>query len=144
KHKFKDNVKPKAKVFFIAYTLEGATDPSTRPVTFCFNGGPGSSSVWLHMGAMAPRRAKLTDEGEAPPPPYQLVDNESTWLDDTDLVFIDPGSTGFTRPAPEEGAEQFDSLSGDIASDSNFIRLYNARNTRMLSPTIVRSESYST
>ncbi|HEX5010769.1 MAG TPA: peptidase S10 [Planctomycetota bacterium] len=140
----KDNVKPKAKVFFVAYTLDGVTDPATRPVTFAFNGGPGSASVWLHMAAMAPRRAKLTDEGEAPPPPYQLVDNESTWLDDTDLVFIDPVSTGFSRPVGDEDARQFHGLQEDIASVGDFIRLYTTRNERWLSPKIVLGESYGT
>jgi carboxypeptidase C (cathepsin A) len=144
KPKFKDDVKPKAKVFFIAYTLDGATEPGSRPLTFCFNGGPGSSSVWLHMGAMAPRRAKLTDDGEAPPPPYQLVDNESTWLDDTDLVFIDPVSTGFSRPMPGESANQFHGLQEDIASVGDFIRLYTTKNGRWLSPKIVLGESYGT
>src|SRR5258708_39824334 len=70
-NKTKDGLKPKAKVFFVAYTLDHTGDPRTRPLTFAFNGGPGSSSVWLHMGSVAPRRANLTDEGEAPPPPYQ-------------------------------------------------------------------------
>jgi carboxypeptidase C (cathepsin A) len=144
KDKFKDDVKPKAKVFFIAYTLDGAGDPGSRPLTFCFNGGPGSSSVWLHMGAMAPRRAKLTDDGEAPPPPYQLVDNESTWLDDTDLVFIDPVSTGFSRPMPGESPNQFHGLQEDISSVGDFIRLYTTKNERWLSPKIVLGESYGT
>ena len=91
--KTKDGLKPKAKVFFVAYTLDESGEPSSRPVTFAFNGGPGSSSVWLHMGAVAPRRANLTDEGEAPAPPYQLVDNESTWLDRTDLAGGPPVSS---------------------------------------------------
>jgi carboxypeptidase C (cathepsin A) len=77
--KTKDGLKAKAKIFYIAYVRDDG-DTSTRPITFCFNGGPGSSSVWLHMAANAPRRANLTEEGEAPPPPYGLVDNESTWL----------------------------------------------------------------
>jgi carboxypeptidase C (cathepsin A) len=96
--KTKDGLKPKAKIFFVAYTLDGVVDPASRPVTFAFNGGPGSSSVWLHMASVAPRRANLTDDGEAPPPPYKLTDNESTWLDLSDLVFIDPVSTGYSRP----------------------------------------------
>ena len=141
---FKDDLSPKAKVFFIAYTLDGAGEPGTRPVTFCFNGGPGSSSIWLHMAANAPRRAKLSDEGEAPPPPYQLVDNESTWLDSTDLVFIDPVSTGFSRPMPGQSAKQFHGLQEDIASVGEFIRLWTTRNERWLSPKFVLGESYGT
>ena len=140
----KDGLKAKAKVFFVAYTLDDTGDPAKRPLTFCFNGGPGSASIWLHMGAMAPRRAALTDEGEAPPPPYQLVDNESTWLDSTDLVFIDPVSTGFSRPMPDESPNQFHGLHEDIASVGDFIRLYTTRNTRWLSPKIVLGESYGT
>jgi len=140
----KDGLKPKAKVFFVAYTLDDVADPATRPLTFCFNGGPGSASIWLHMAAMAPRRAALTDEGEAPPPPYQLVDNESTWLDRTDLVFIDPVSTGYSRPTAKESAKQFHGLKEDIASVGDFIRLYTSRNTRWLSPKIIVGESYGT
>ena len=82
--------KPRASMFFTAYAKDGVTDPGKRPITFCFNGGPGSSSVWLHLGAFGPRRVKLTDEGELPPPPFRLVDNEYSLLDATDLVFIDP------------------------------------------------------
>ena len=140
----KDGTRSKAKVFFVAYTMDDVKDPATRPVTFCFNGGPGSAAIWLHMGSFAPRRAKLTDDGEAPPPPYQLVDNESTWLDQTDLVFIDPVSTGFSRPMPKESATQYHGLKEDIASVGDFIRLYTTRNTRWLSPKIVLGESYGT
>jgi carboxypeptidase C (cathepsin A) len=142
--KTKDGLKPKAKVFFVAYTLDDAGDPSTRPLTFAFNGGPGSSSVWLHMASVAPRRANLTDEGEAPPPPYQLTDNESTWLDRTDLVFIDPVSTGYSRPVAKEDASQYHGLKEDIASVGDFIRLYTSRNTRWLSPKFILGESYGT
>ena len=140
----KDGLKLKAKVFFIAYTLDDVTDPATRPLTFAFNGGPGSASVWLHMAAMSPRRANLTDEGEAPPPPYGLVDNQSTWLDRTDLVFIDPVSTGYSRPMPKEDPKQFHGLKEDIASVGDFIRLYTSRNARWLSPKIILGESYGT
>ncbi|MCE9620587.1 MAG: peptidase S10 [Planctomycetes bacterium] len=143
-NKLKDNLKPKAKVFFTAYTLDDVADPATRPLTFAFNGGPGSSSVWLHMASFAPRRAALTPEGEAPPPPYKLADNESTWLDMTDLVFIDPVSTGYSRPMPKEDAKQFHGLKEDIASVGDFIRLYTSRNSRWLSPKIVLGESYGT
>jgi carboxypeptidase C (cathepsin A) len=142
--KTKDGLKPKAKVFFVAYTLDEAGEPSSRPVTFAFNGGPGSSSVWLHMGAVAPRRANLTDEGEAPPPPYQLVDNESTWLDRTDVVFLDPVSTGYSRTVGKEDPRQFHGLKEDIASVGDFIRVYTSRNSRWLSPKFILGESYGT
>ena len=142
--KANDGLKPKAKVFFVAYTLDDVADPGTRPLTFLFNGGPGSSSMWLHMGSVGPRRANLTDEGEAPPPPYQVVDNESTWLDRTDLVFIDPVSTGYSRPMPREDAGQFHGLKEDIACVGDFIRLYTTRNSRWLSPKFIVGESYGT
>ena len=136
--------KPKAQVFFVAYTLDPAPDPATRPVTFSFNGGPGSSSVWLHLGALGPRRAQLTDQGEAPPPPYKLVDNESTWLDLTDLVFIDPVSTGYSRAVAGEGSNQFHGYVEDIASVGEFIRLYLSHHARWSSPKFIVGESYGT
>ncbi|MCX6923260.1 MAG: peptidase S10 [Verrucomicrobia bacterium] len=142
--KTKDGLKPKAKVFFVAYTLDDAGDLGRRPLTFAFNGGPGSSSVWLHMASVAPRRASLTDEGEAPPPPYKLTDNESTWLDRTDLVFIDPVSTGYSRPVAKEDPSQFHGIKEDIASVGDFIRLYTSRNARWLSPKFILGESYGT
>ena len=142
--KTKDGLKPKAKVFFTAYTLDDVADPATRPLMFAFNGGPGSASIWLHMASIGPRRANLTSEGEAPAPPYQLVDNESTWLDRTDLVFIDPVSTGYSRPVSKEKPTQFHGLKEDIASVGDFIRLYTSRNARWLSPKIVLGESYGT
>jgi carboxypeptidase C (cathepsin A) len=142
--KFKDGVKPVAKVFFVAYTVDDVPDQAKRPVTFLFNGGPGSSSLWLHMGSVAPRRAAITDDGESTPPPYGIIDNQSTWLDKTDLVFIDPVSTGFSRPLPKEDAKQFHGLKEDIASVGDFIRLYTTRNSRWLSPKYVMGESYGT
>ena len=142
--KTKDGLKAKAKIFFVAYTLDDTGNLATRPLTFAFNGGPGSSSVWLHMASVAPRRANLTDEGEAPPPPYQLADNESTWLDLTDLVFIDPVSTGYSRPVTKEDPQQYHGLKEDVASVGDFIRLYTSRNSRWLSPKLILGESYGT
>jgi carboxypeptidase C (cathepsin A) len=134
--------KLKANIFFIAYTKDGAT--ARRPITFAFNGGPGSSSVWLHMGALGPKRVVMTDEGWAPPPPYRLVDNEQTWLAFTDLVFIDPVTTGFSRPAEGEKPEQFHGLDEDIQSVGEFIRLYTTRYGRWAAPKFLAGESYGT
>ena len=133
-----------ARIFYMAYTLDGAGDRSRRPLMFSFNGGPGSSSVWLHLGALGPRRVHMTEEGFMPAPPFRLVDNEQTWLDFTDLVFIDPVGTGYSRAAkPELGVKYF-GLQGDIASVGEFIRLYLARNERWASPLFLVGESYGT
>ena len=138
----KDDLKPWAKIFFIAYTRDGM-DPATRPVTFAFNGGPGAASVWLHLGALGPRRVKLTGTGDGPSaPPYSLVDNESSWLDDTDLVFIDPVSTGYSRPAAGESAQAFHGYEADIKSVAEFIRLYITRNREWPAPKFIIGESY--
>jgi len=134
--------KPKAAVFFVAYLLNGVADASTRPVTFAFNGGPGSSSVWLHLGGLGPRRVLLSDRGETLPPPVKFVDNESTWLDKTDLVFIDPVSTGYSRPVPGEDAKQFHGYKQDIANVGDFIRLWTTQYERWSSPKIIAGESY--
>ncbi|MGE5279083.1 MAG: S10 family peptidase [Acidobacteriota bacterium] len=137
-----ENGKLKANIFYVAYTRDGAAP--RRPVTFAFNGGPGSSSVWLHLGALGPRRVFMTDEGWAPPPPYRLVDNEQTWLAWTDLVFIDPVTTGFSRPAEGEKPEQFHGVEGDIHSVGDFIRLWTTRNGRWGAPKFLAGESYGT
>ena len=136
--------KPKAQVFFVAYVAEDAGDPAARPLTFAFNGGPGSSSVWLHLGGLGPRRVQLSDAGEALPPPAKVVDNESTWLAKTDLVFIDPVSTGYSRPAPGEEAKQFWGYKEDIQSVGDFIRLFITKYGRWGSPKFIAGESYGT
>ena len=136
--------KPKASFFFIAYTLDDVTDFSRRPLTFSFNGGPGSSSVWLHLGVLGPRRVHLNDDGTAPPPPYRLDNNDNSILDQTDLVFIDPVSTGYSRPAPGEDARQFHGVQEDIRSVGEFIRIYATREKRWLSPKFLIGESYGT
>ncbi len=143
--KDQDEPKQKAKVFYVAYTrTDVGNDPSKRPITYSFNGGPGSASVWLHLGALGPRRTELTDRGEAPLPPYHLVDNEATWLDATDLVFIDPVSTGYSRSATGEDPKQFHGFKEDLASVGDFIRLYTSRNIRWASPKFIIGESYGT
>lgn len=134
-----------AYIFFIAYTLDNPPGGAgKRPLTFSFNGGPGSSSVWLHLGAIGPRRVRMQPEGFMPAPPYQLEDNQYTWLDQTDLVFIDPVGTGYSRPAKKELGKKFWSLKGDIASVGEFIRLYLSRYQRWGSPLFLAGESYGT
>jgi carboxypeptidase C (cathepsin A) len=137
--------KHKADVFFVAYEkLPTPDDASTRPVTFVFNGGPGAAAVWLHLGTAGPRRVKFSDEGLALAPPSKLVDNEQTWLAATDLVFIDPVNTGFSRPAPGEDAKQFYGVENDIKWVGDFVRLYTTRNERWASPKFLAGESYGT
>lgn len=133
-----------ARVFFIAYTLDGIADRARRPLTVSFNGGPGSSSVWLHLGALGPRRVAMNDDGTMPPPPFRLVDNEATWLDQTDLVFVDPVGTGYSRPVKPEQGKSFWSVQGDIQSVGEFIRLYLTRYERWASPLFLVGESYGT
>ena len=132
-----------AQMFYMAYTMDGA-EAGTRPLMFSFNGGPGSSSVWLHLGALGPRRVKMETEGWMPASPYQLVDNDQTWLEFTDLVFIDPVGTGYSRAATQELGRKFWGLEGDVRSVGDFIRLYLSRNTRWSSPLYVVGESYGT
>ena len=140
----KEDGKPWATMFYVAYTRDDTPDPSKRPLTFSFNGGPGSSSVWLHLGALGPKRVEMGPDGEQPAPPYHLVDNEDTALDFTDLVFIDPVSTGFSREAPGEPAAQFHGFDGDLKSVAEFIRLYSVRAERWASPKFLAGESYGT
>jgi len=136
--------KQKAKLFFVAYVKDTGEDISRRPITFAFNGGPGASSVWLHMGAIGPKRAVLQDEGRPSIPPYRFIDNEYSWLPFTDLVFIDPVGTGFSRAAPGENANEFYGIKGDIQSVGEFIRLYVSKYGRWLSPKFLAGESYGT
>lgn len=136
--------KPKANIFYIAYTREGTSDFSRRPITFSFNGGPGSSSVWLHLGVLGPRRVKMTDDGHALPPPYTLTDNEYSLLDRSDLVFIDPVTTGYSRAVPGENPKQFHGYKEDIETVGEFIRLYTTRHHRWNSPKFLIGESYGT
>ncbi|MEM9347141.1 MAG: peptidase S10 [Planctomycetota bacterium] len=139
-----DKEKTKANIFFISYTGKHEGEPQDRPVMFCFNGGPGSSSVWLHMGCFGPRRVHMDEIGHAVGPPYELKDNAMSLLDTTDLVFIDPVSTGFSRV--EEGTQpsEYHSVTGDINSVAEFIRLWITKNDRWLSPKYLAGESYGT
>ena len=133
----------RASVFYVAYTrMDEKSETEQRPITFCFNGGPGSSSVWLHLGALGPRRVKMNEDGTLPPPPFSLVDNEYSILDKSDLVFIDPVATGFSRAAKDEIADEFFGDSGDLDSVGEFIRLWTTRHERWLSPKFLCGESY--
>jgi carboxypeptidase C (cathepsin A) len=131
-------------MFFVAYTLHDAGDVAKRPVTFSFNGGPGSSSVWLHLGVLGPRRVLMDDVGHLPQPPYRLTDNEHTLLEDTDLVFIDPVGTGYSRAVVGEKGKAFHTFKRDIESVGDFIRLYTTRYRRWASPKFLIGESYGT
>lgn len=133
-----------ARIFFMAYTRDDAGPAASRPLLFSFNGGPGSSSVWLHLGALGPRRVETPDDPTIPAPPYKLVDNGATWLDRADLVFIDPVGTGYSRAAKPELNAKFHSLRGDIDSVGEFVRMYLTRYNRWSSPLYVIGESYGT
>jgi carboxypeptidase C (cathepsin A) len=135
--------KAEAGIFFVSYVKTGTKDPGHRPITFCFNGGPGSSAVWLHLGAFGPRRIALTEDG-APVAPYEMVDNPHTLLIATDLVFIDPVSTGYSRPAPGQEAKKFNGTDEDIRIVGKFIRQYVSKFERWDSPKFVAGESYGT
>jgi carboxypeptidase C (cathepsin A) len=135
--------KIEAEMFYVAYTLDGQ-DAAKRPLTFAFNGGPGSASIWLHMGALGPKRVVLQPDGFMPPAPYRMEDNPYTLLDKSDLVLIDAIGTGFSRAADTEQFKKFWGLKGDIEAFSEFIRLYITRNERWSSPLFLFGESYGT
>lgn len=133
-----------ARLFFMAYTLDDAGNRARRPLTFSFNGGPGSSSVWLHLGTVGPKRVRMNSDGGMPAPPFELVDNEHTWLTQSDLVFIDPVGTGYSRAARPDLNAKFLGLQGDIESVGEFIRIYLTRYERWASPLFLVGESYGT
>ncbi len=133
-----------AKIFYIAYTLKDSGDAAKRPVMFSFNGGPGSSSVWLHIGALGPKRVVMPSDGKFAAPPFHVQDNDSTWLDKTDLVFIDPVGTGFSRASKPDLTAKFHGLRGDIDSVGEFIRMYLTKTGRWTSPVYLVGESYGT
>lgn len=135
--------KIEAEMFYVAYTLDGQ-EAAKRPLTFAFNGGPGSASIWLHMGALGPRRVVLQPDGFMPPAPYKIQDNPYTLLDKSDLVLIDAINTGFSRAADPEMLKKFWGVNGDIESFGEFIRLYISRNERWSSPLFLFGESYGT
>jgi len=135
--------KIEAEMFFVAYTLDGQ-DPAKRPLTFSFNGGPGSASMWLHMGALGPKHVVLQQDGFMPAAPYRSADNASTALDKTDIVMVDAIGTGFSRAANAELSKKFWGVKGDIEAFGEFIRLYITRNDRWSSPLFLLGESYGT
>ena len=137
-----DGVKDKAYVFFVAYTKNDVEDHSQRPITFCFNGGPGSSSVWLHLGAFGPKRVRLPDDASRVRPPRQVEANPFSLLDKTDLVFIDPVSTGYSRPVEGEDKKQFHGYDEDLRSVGQFIHDYVTEYGRWSSPKFLIGESY--
>jgi len=138
-----DKDEPTAAMGYVAYTMRGA-EASRRPVTFSYNGGPGSSSVWLHMGALGPRRIVTTDAGPTPPAPYRVVDNAYSILDKTDLVMIDPVGTGISRAVGEAKDKDFWGVDQDIDSISRFIKQYVSDNNRWNSAKYLLGESYGT
>jgi len=135
--------KIEAEMFYVAYTVDGQ-ELAKRPLTFAFNGGPGSASIWLHMGALGPRRVVLQPDGFMPPAPYRMEDNSYTLLDKSDLVLVDAIGTGFSRAADSELFKKFWGVKGDIEAFSEFIRLYITRNERWSSPLFILGESYGT
>jgi carboxypeptidase C (cathepsin A) len=138
-----DDGRVAARMFFVAYSRDGE-DPKTRPIAFLYNGGPGAASVWLHMGSFAPRHVRMADDGFQPPPPFQLVDNENSLIDVTDLVFVDAIDTGYSRVAPGIDNNQFHGQEGDIRAFGEFIPVYLKAYNRWPSPKFLIGESYGT
>jgi carboxypeptidase C (cathepsin A) len=135
---------PTAAVFSVAYTRTDGGEDAERPLTFAFNGGPGSSSAWLHLGLVGPRRVDVPDGPAAPAAPYRLVDNDASLLDTSDLVLIDPVSTGYSRAAAGQDPKQFHGFQADLDSVGEFIRLHTTRAGRWRSPKFLVGESYGT
>lgn len=138
-----DDGSPKATMFYVAYVKEGVQDNARRPISFVYNGGPGSASLFTHMG-MGPKRISLSPDGHGQPAPYTVMDNEDSFLDATDLVFIDAISTGYSRPAPGENPAQFHGIIADANWFADFIYQYINRNQRWPSPKFLIGESYGT
>jgi carboxypeptidase C (cathepsin A) len=139
-----DGHRPKAEMFVVSYRRDGVDDLTKRPVTFAFNGGPGSSSVWLHLGLLGPRRVLMGDVGELLPPPYALTANRQSLLADSDLVFIDPVTTGYSRVAEGGRPEEYHGFQRDIEVVGELIRLWTSRHGRWMSPKFLAGESYGT
>jgi carboxypeptidase C (cathepsin A) len=134
---------PEAAVFTTSYFLDDA-DPAARPVCFVFNGGPGSASIWLHLGALGPKRVVISEDGTMPPPPYAVTDNQESWFEHFDLVFIDPPHTGYSITASEDARKKMLSVDGDVDAIAEVIRTWLGRHRRWKSPLYVAGESYGT
>jgi carboxypeptidase C (cathepsin A) len=139
-----DKDQPLALSYSTVYTRSDVEDPSRRPIAFIYNGGPGSASVWLHMGAFGPRRVVTENTAATPPPPYRIVDNPYTLLDKADLVFIDPVGTGFSHAVGDAEDKDFWGVDQDVRSLAQFINIYISRNNRWNSPKFLIGESYGT
>ena len=139
-----DSGAPIGRLYYTAYTRTDAPDASRRPLAFVYNGGPGSASAWLHMGAFGPRRIVTSDAEPTPPPPYRLVDNANSLIDVTDMVFIDPIGTGFSKPVGKGTGKDFWGIDEDARSLAQFVRQYVSRNGRWNSPKYLIGESYGT
>ncbi len=138
-----DRAEPEAAVLATAYQLKGA-DAAARPLCFAFNGGPGSASIWLHLGALGPKRVVVPDDGSMPLPPYAVQDNPHSWFEHFDLVFIDPPHTGWSVTASEAARKKMLSVDGDINALAEVIRLWLTRHKRWGSPVYLAGESYGT
>ena len=139
----REDGKTEAEMFFVAYTLDGQ-DAGKRPLTFAFNGGPGSASVWLHMGALGPKRVVLQANGFMPAAPFRVEENPDTLLDRSDIVMVDAMATGYSRAATAELTKKFLGVKGDVQAFGEFIRLYLSRYDRWNSPLFLLGESYGT
>lgn len=135
---------PTALLYYTAYTKSDVKELSQRPLSFIYNGGPGSASIWLHMGAFGPRRVQMKGDQYIPPPPYNLTDNANTLLDHTDMVFVDPVGTGFSHAVGKSQDKDFWGVDQDVKSIAQFINLYVTRNDRWNSPKFLIGESYGT
>ena len=135
---------PTALLYSTAYTRSDVKDLSTRPIAFVYNGGPGSSSVWLHMGSFSPKRVMTVNADATPPAPYKLTDNANCLLDKTDLVFVDPVGTGFSHAVGKSQDKDFWGVDQDVKSLAQFINTYISRNNRWNSPKFLIGESYGT
>jgi len=134
---------PLASIFFISYSSEEAKKNPARPITFAFNGGPGGAAVFVHLGGIGPKKIMLSSEGSPLPPPYRYIENENTWLDFTDLVFVDPVSTGYSRAAKETDSKKFHGVNEDIQIIGDFIRLFITKYQRWSSPLYLCGCSYA-
>src|SRR5215472_11112118 len=135
---------PTATMFYTAFTEDGVTDKNRRAITFFYNGGPGSSTIWLRMGSFAPKRVEAPDATSAPAAPYRLVDNEYSLIDRTDMVFVDAPGTGFSRLAPKSKPDDFYGIDQDGRAFRQFVQRYATQNQRWNSPKFLFGESYGT